>query len=126
MSLFKNGSTYGIYYVVKFRVDAFGWHSAPIKFKLRLNYSNNNIGKEEEKEDSDDNDDDDEKSINLEAYREKQEIWHEIQGGQFSIISNHNFVNDGFVEFGMFETESAWWKGNMILAGIKIKAINNI
>ncbi|KAF7842543.1 putative F-box protein PP2-B12 isoform X2 [Senna tora] len=108
---------YEIYYVVKFRVDAFGWHSAPIKFKVRLNNNNNNNnnGKEEEEEEEES---EYEKSIIFEAYRKKQEEWHEIPGGEFSVSKK-----EGFVEFGMFEVESAWWKGNMVLAGVKIKAI---
>ncbi|KAK4254700.1 hypothetical protein QN277_010043 [Acacia crassicarpa] len=108
--------TYGIYYLIKFRADAFGWHSVPIKFKLRVtasksaqttDHSHNTIIEQE-----------DEKSMNLEPYREKQEVWHEIPGGQFSISNS-----DGFIEFGMFEVESAWWKGNMVLAGVKIKPL---
>ncbi|KAI9122597.1 hypothetical protein K1719_006437 [Acacia pycnantha] len=103
--------TYGIYYLIKFRADAFGWHSVPIKFKLRVTASKsaetNTIIEQE-----------DEKIMNLEPYRERQEVWHEIPGGQFS-VSNP----DGFLEFGMFEVDSAWWKGNMILAGVKIKPL---
>ena len=29
-------NTFDIFYIIKFRADAFGWHSVPIKFKLRL------------------------------------------------------------------------------------------
>ncbi|KAK4254701.1 hypothetical protein QN277_010044 [Acacia crassicarpa] len=115
--LYKGAAkTYGIYYLIKFRADAFGWHSIPIKFKLRVTasksaqttgHSHNTIIEQE-----------DGKSMNLEPYREKQEVWHEILGGQFS-VSNC----DGFIEFGMLEVESAWWKGNMVLAGVKIKPL---
>lgn len=107
--------TYGIYYVIKFRADAFGWHSVPIKFKLRVttksakasDHNHNTIIEQE-----------DEKSMNLEPYREKQEVWHEIPGGQFSVSNS-----DGFLEFGMFEVDTAWWKGNMVLGGVKIKPL---
>lgn len=92
---------YEIYYMVKFRVDAFGWHSAPIKFKVRHKgeetHSNITI---------------------LESYREKHDVWHEIPGGEFSVASKDP-VN---VEFGIFEVDSDWWKGGMVLGGVKIKA----
>ncbi|KAI4306377.1 hypothetical protein L6164_029659 [Bauhinia variegata] len=103
--LFRNSSAtkYEIYYVLKFRVDAFGWHSAPIKFKARVN------GEEMEK------------IIILEPYTQKYEVWHEIQGGEFSILDGD--INDnGDVTFGMHEVDTAWWKGSMVLAGIKIQA----
>ncbi|KAF3958685.1 hypothetical protein ACB098_07G051500 [Castanea mollissima] len=93
-------SKYEIYYIVKFKVDAFGWHSVPIKFKVRIN------GEETVK------------SMNLESYREKNDVWHEIPGGEFSVVKERSAGN---VEFGMFEVESDWWKGGMVLAGIKIK-----
>lgn len=111
-------NTFDIFYIIKFRADAFGWHSVPIKFKLRLTTksakTNNNNNKDTIIEHED------EKSINLEPYREKQDFWHEIPGGQFSVS---NF--DGFLEFGMFEVDTAWWKGNLVLAGVKIKPIQN-
>ncbi|GMY34944.1 protein phloem protein 2-like a2 [Fagus crenata] len=92
-------SKYEIYYIVKFKVDAFGWHSVPIKFKVKIN------GKETVK------------SMILESYREKNDVWHEIPGGEFSVVTE----TTGNVAFGMFEVESDWWKGGMVLAGIKIK-----
>ncbi|XP_054779007.1 putative F-box protein PP2-B12 [Prosopis cineraria] len=103
---------YEIFYIVKFRADAFGWHSVPIKFKLRL------TTKSEKQNHHHHTDQEDEKSIILEQYREKQELWHEIPGGIFSVSDS-----DGFLEFGMFEVDTAWWKGNMVLAGVKIKPI---
>lgn len=93
---------YEIFYVVKFQVDAFGWRSVPIKFKVKHN------GEERVR------------SVMLQAYREKQEEWLEIPGGDFA-VSDDNF---GAVEFGMFEIESDWWKGGMVLAGIRIKPKN--
>eukprot|EP00261_Vitis_vinifera_P037268 XP_019078511.1 PREDICTED: protein PHLOEM PROTEIN 2-LIKE A5 [Vitis vinifera] len=92
---------YEIYYMVKFRVDAFGWHSAPIKFKVRHKgeETHSNI-------------------MILESYREKHDVWHEIPGGEFSVASKDP-VN---VEFGIFEVDSDWWKGGMVLGGVKIKA----
>ncbi|XP_065854387.1 protein PHLOEM PROTEIN 2-LIKE A2-like [Euphorbia lathyris] len=90
-----------ILYMVKFREDAFGWHSIAIKFKLKFN------GEEKIK------------SHNLELFRDNNEKsrWHEINGGDFTI------QKDGVLEFGMFEVETDWWKGGIILAGVKIKPI---
>ncbi|KAK3041232.1 hypothetical protein RJ639_028492 [Escallonia herrerae] len=93
-------TTYMIHYIVKFQVDAFGWHSAPIKFKVRVN------GKEVFCH-----------SMILESYRVKPDVWQELPGGEFSVP---NSITGGNVEFGMFEVESDWWKGSMVLAGIKI------
>ena len=105
--LFRNASAvrYEIYYVVNFRVDSFGWHSAPIKFKVRIN------GEETEN------------SMILESYREKHGTWHEIPGGEFSVNVDSD---EGSVEFGMYEVESSWWKGSMVLVGVKIKPIQLI
>ncbi|KAI5563234.1 hypothetical protein POPTR_015G120300v4 [Populus trichocarpa] len=94
-----SATKYGVYYVMKFQVDAFGWHSVPIKFKVRLN------GQETVK------------NFVLESYKEKHDVWHEICGGEFTVSKNAA----GVVEFGMFEVKSEWWKGGVVLAGIKIK-----
>ncbi|WCJ28482.1 hypothetical protein M5689_010179 [Euphorbia peplus] len=89
-----------IIYMLKFREDAFGWHSVEIKFKVKFN------GKEEIK------------NHNLELIRDNEKMtWHEINGGDFTV------EKDGDLEFGMFEVESDWWKGGIVLAGIKIKPI---
>ncbi|XAR56165.1 hypothetical protein NMG60_11036526 [Bertholletia excelsa] len=32
----KPDQDYQIFYVIKFRADAFGWHSAPVKFRVRV------------------------------------------------------------------------------------------
>ncbi|KAJ0081265.1 hypothetical protein Patl1_11844 [Pistacia atlantica] len=98
-SVAGSAKMYEIFYVVKFQVDAFGWHSVPIKFKVKHN------GEERVR------------TVMLQAYREKQEEWLEIPGGDFT-VSDDKF---GAVEFGMFEVESDWWKGGMVLAGIRVK-----
>ncbi|KAK2975486.1 hypothetical protein RJ640_005795 [Escallonia rubra] len=77
----------------KKRVDAFGWHSAPIKFKVRVN------GKEVFCH-----------STILEPYRVKPDVWQELPGGEFSVS---NSIAGGNMEFGMFEVETDWWKGSM-------------
>ncbi|KAF8412714.1 hypothetical protein HHK36_000683 [Tetracentron sinense] len=91
--------TYEIYYVVKFKVDAFGWHSAKIKFKVKAN------GEE------------DERSEILESYKNRHNVWHEIYGGKFTVPAD----GTGTVEFGMYEVATAWWKGSMVLEGVKLK-----
>lgn len=96
---FVANQAYTIYYVIKFRADAFGWHSAPIKFKVRVN------GEETGHE-----------THVLESYRVKHDEWHEVPGGDFVVPTKA----EGSVEFGMFEIDSDWWKGSMVIAGIKI------
>lgn len=90
---------YEVYYVMKFQVDAFGWHSAPIKFEVILNGQKT------------------EKNFVLESYKKKPDVWHEICGGEFT-VSNDAV---GVVKFAMSEVESEWWKGSMVLAGIKLR-----
>ncbi|OVA11829.1 Phloem protein 2-like [Macleaya cordata] len=97
--------TYEIYYVVKFKVDAFGWHSIPIKFLVKQQIQN-----EEEKLIV-------ETSEILEPYRKSIDVWHCIYGGHFTVPDD----SKGFVEFGMFEVDSDWWKGSMVLQGIKFQ-----
>eukprot|EP00262_Sarcandra_glabra_P008895 TRINITY_DN22832_c0_g1_i1.p1 TRINITY_DN22832_c0_g1~~TRINITY_DN22832_c0_g1_i1.p1 ORF type:complete len:189 (-),score=31.84 TRINITY_DN22832_c0_g1_i1:194-760(-) len=93
---------YGIFYRVKFKVDAFGWHAVPITFKVT-----HPDGKETKKTEM------------LEHYRKKGEMWHEIQGGQFTVPSDKN----GTIEFGMYEVESDWWKGSLVLEGVIIRPL---
>ncbi|GFS44881.1 hypothetical protein Acr_00g0092610 [Actinidia rufa] len=94
------GTTYELYYVVKFRADAFGWHSAPVRSRVKVN------GEEAVW-----------KNLNLESYRVKPDVWHEVPGGEFTVSSNKG----GRLEFGMYEIETTWWKGSMVLAGVQIK-----
>ncbi|KAG9458716.1 hypothetical protein H6P81_003224 [Aristolochia fimbriata] len=94
--------TYEIFWVMKFNVDAFGWHNVPIKFKVATDGSQPA-----------------QRIENLGVYRKRNNIqWHEIRGGVFTV--GHG-SKSGNVYFGMFETESVWWKGSMVLAGLKIK-----
>lgn len=99
-SLLKVPGEYEVVYVVKFKVDAFGWHSSPIKFKVMTSDGHES-----------------EHSEILEHYRKMSDKWHEIRGGKFTVPSNRH----GTAHFGMYETQSDWWKGSMILAGIKIR-----
>ncbi|XP_057971681.1 protein PHLOEM PROTEIN 2-LIKE A1-like [Malania oleifera] len=109
LSVLKVSMKYTIYYIVKFKADAFGWHSAPIKFKVKMNGEKERV-----------------QSIVLQPYREKQEEWHKIYGGEFWVSKDITTTtttgnNHGHVEFGMFEIDTDWWKGGMVLAGIVIE-----
>ncbi|CAL1402388.1 unnamed protein product [Linum trigynum] len=86
--------------LVQFRVGAFGWHSVPVKFKVKQS----NGGEEKVR------------SVVVEPYRQKHGVWHEISGGEFTVQAA-----GGVVEFGMYEIETEWWKGCMVLAGVKIR-----
>ncbi|KAG9438932.1 hypothetical protein H6P81_019097 [Aristolochia fimbriata] len=97
----RSKTRYEILWVMKFNADAFGWQTAPIKFKVASD------GKQEQR------------SEKLETYRKKSNQWHEIKGGDFTI--NNANARKGLVHFGMYETESDWWKGSMVLAGVKIR-----
>ncbi|CAN0855008.1 Uncharacterized protein PHLOEM PROTEIN 2-LIKE A4 [Linum grandiflorum] len=90
---------YEVVWVVKFRVDAFGWHSVPIKFKVKQSNGEEKV-----------------KSVVVEPYRKKHGVWHEISGGEFTVRGG----GGGMVEFGMYEVDSEWWKGSMVIAGVKI------
>ncbi|CAI0425294.1 unnamed protein product [Linum tenue] len=98
-SLFA-GKKYEVVWLVKFRVDAFGWHSVSVKFKVRQS----NEGEEKVR------------SVVVEPYLQKHKVWHEIFGGEFTVQAA-----GGVVEFGMYEIETKWWKGCMVLAGVKIR-----
>ncbi|XP_052174877.1 uncharacterized protein PHLOEM PROTEIN 2-LIKE A4-like [Diospyros lotus] len=102
MKRLEAGKTYTVYYIVKFQVDAFGWHSVPVQFMVRV------TGKEYAQ-----------KSAKLEQYQAKPDEWHEVPGGEFTAPSDGEGA--GSVEFGMFEVDSDWWKGGLVLAGVKIK-----
>ncbi|RWR81931.1 protein PHLOEM PROTEIN 2-LIKE A1 [Cinnamomum micranthum f. kanehirae] len=99
-SRFKSTGEHEIVYLLKFKVDAFGWHSSPIKFKVMTSDGKETVHAEI-----------------LEHYRKVSDNWHEIRGGKFMVPSGHH----GAVHFGMYETESEWWKGSMILGGVKIR-----
>ncbi|RYR14106.1 hypothetical protein Ahy_B04g070749 [Arachis hypogaea] len=94
--------TYEIFYVVSFNEDAYGWHSAPVKFTVKPRVEPLPFIE-----------------VNLEEYRKKHGQWHEISGGRFPVSG------EKYVEFGMYEVETAWWKGGMHLAGVIIKAVND-
>lgn len=102
LSLTMN-TTYTPYYIVKFLPDAFGWHSAPVKFMVKINDTQDIMSTE----------------LKLETYAQKPDEWHEIPGGKPFVFDNEILVTS--VEFGMFEVETDWWKGGMILGGVKLK-----
>ncbi|CAK9187152.1 unnamed protein product [Ilex paraguariensis] len=96
--LFRN-TTYNIYYAMKFHDDAFGWRLSPIKFKVGIAGEVSEVIHE------------------LESYRAKQNKWHEVPGGEFTVPND----TAGSVEFGMFEVDTQYWKGCMVLGGVLIK-----
>ncbi|KAL6007229.1 hypothetical protein ACLOJK_032725 [Asimina triloba] len=99
-SHFQSGQAYEIFYLVKFKVDAFGWHSSPIKFKVMTTTGEKHVV-----------------SKTLQAYREVAGKMHEIRGGEFTVPHDAK----GSVRLGIFEVESDWWKGSMILEGVKFR-----
>ncbi|KAL1567531.1 protein PHLOEM PROTEIN 2-LIKE A1-like [Salvia divinorum] len=93
--------TYKVYYIMNFNEDAFGWSHTPIKFKVKLQE-----GSESEVE------------VNLQQYREKPMTWHKVSVGEFNVVGDGSSMT---AEVGMFEVETDWWKGGMILAGIRLE-----
>ncbi|XP_068657717.1 uncharacterized protein PHLOEM PROTEIN 2-LIKE A4-like [Aristolochia californica] len=93
--------TYEIFWVIKFNVDSFGWHKAPVKFTVVSE------GKKWQK------------AKKLEQFR-KDDRLVEIPGGEFTVAPGKNTS----VSFGLSETKTNWWKGNIVIAGAKIKPKN--
>ncbi|KAG9438936.1 hypothetical protein H6P81_019101 [Aristolochia fimbriata] len=107
----KTKMTYEISWVIKFNVDAFGWHNAPVKFKVPWEDEEGRVQwwtKEQ----------------NLEQYMKKgigKGRWLELPGGEFTVDVCGKSAP---VAFGLFETETDWWKGGLVVAGAKIKPKN--
>ncbi|KAG9438935.1 hypothetical protein H6P81_019100 [Aristolochia fimbriata] len=93
--------TYEIIWEIKFNVDAFGWKNAPVKFKVATDRKQ------------------DVEVKNLFGIRKESGQWHQVQGGEFVVDGS---CIDGKINFGMFETESDWWKGGMVLRGVRIRS----
>ncbi|KAH7679124.1 Phloem protein 2-like protein [Dioscorea alata] len=47
----------------------------------------------------------------------KKNKWHKVLGGEFTVGSTMR----GNVKFGMYEIETLWWKGGMVLHGLLIE-----
>lgn len=92
--------TYEIIYHVKFKVDAFGWSSAPVTFVCGTSKTKKR-GYE---------------MVAMQRSRGADE-WLEIHGGEFK----PGTFASGKVEFGMLDVESEWWKGGMAIAGVTIR-----
>ncbi|RRT45554.1 hypothetical protein B296_00045423, partial [Ensete ventricosum] len=90
-----------IVYHIKFNIDAFGWNKTPVKFEL--------VTPDGHRE---------KRSEIMESYRKRSHEWLQIHGGEFKLPED---MKKGEVEFGISETESHWWKGGMIFAGVSIK-----
>lgn len=93
-------TTCQIFWVVKFKVDAFGWHLSPVSFGVASDGKKNRTSKM------------------LEDYKNKTDVWHEIYGGEFTISPGSTSTT---VEIEMFDVQSDWWKGSMILGGVILK-----
>ncbi|KAH6755670.1 hypothetical protein C2S53_010201 [Perilla frutescens var. hirtella] len=105
--------SYKVYYVMKFNEDAFGWSHAVIKFKVKLVEEGDDNSKELGEENI-------WREVNLQQYGETPGTWHKICVGEFNVVGNNNIAK---VEVGMFEVETDWWKGSMILGGIWIEPV---
>ncbi|KAL4200795.1 hypothetical protein AMTRI_Chr02g212920 [Amborella trichopoda] len=104
MSKLKVGEEYEIVYVMKFKVDAFGWNRSPVKFSV-------SVCNQERKE----------KAVLMEEYKEsstkRPQEWFKIVGGDFKVPENNN----GEIEFSMYDVGSEWWKGSLVLGGVKLR-----
>lgn len=95
----SSSTTYEIFYIIKFKVDAMGWESPPVTFELITPDGHSS-----------------KKTEILQSYQNKGNGWHNVHGGEFS--SNDK---NGMVRFGMSEVQTDWWKGGMIFEGIIIR-----
>ncbi|XP_039127752.1 protein PHLOEM PROTEIN 2-LIKE A9-like [Dioscorea cayenensis subsp. rotundata] len=94
------GNTYELFYIIKFKIDAFGWQDCPVLLHLVTP-----------------NGDKIKKSVNFEDYRKKGEGWYPVLGGEFTVGSPLK----GKISFGIHETETPFWKGGIILHGVLIQ-----
>ncbi|XP_020586469.1 protein PHLOEM PROTEIN 2-LIKE A2-like [Phalaenopsis equestris] len=94
--------TYEIIYVIKFKIDAFGWRSSPITFELSTSE-----GKSSRNE------------VYLEKHIKEDINWNEICGAEFSLASSE--MRGKKIEFGMKEVKTEWWKGGIVLEGVRIR-----
>ncbi|XP_010927099.1 uncharacterized protein PHLOEM PROTEIN 2-LIKE A4 [Elaeis guineensis] len=95
----SRSTTYEVLYIIKFKDDAFGWHSSHITFQVTSPHGQKS-----------------KRTVVLEPYRKDSNKWHEIHGGEFSLTSH-----TGEVAFSMYGDDSEWWKRGMILGGVIIK-----
>ncbi|KAK8966048.1 hypothetical protein KSP40_PGU012027 [Platanthera guangdongensis] len=99
---------YEIVYVVKFMADAFGWHAPPITFEVCSTWDGKKSRRAETLE-----------HYYLKEEKKKKKSWIEIHGGQFSLPTAASNSNNK-IEFGMKEVKTEWWKGGIVLEGVKI------
>lgn len=96
----STSTTYEVLYIIKFKDDAFGWHSSHITFQVTPPHGPKS-----------------KRTLVLEHYRKDCNKWHEIHAGEFSLGTSPT----GEVAFSMYGDDSEWWKGGMILGGVIIK-----
>ncbi|KAH7679135.1 Phloem protein 2-like protein [Dioscorea alata] len=92
--------TYELYYVIKFKDEAFGWQDLPVSFKIAPPGGQNKKIKI---------------SDNFGAYEKNK--WHKVFGCEFTVGSNLH----GKYKFGMYGIEALYWKGGIILHGVLIQ-----
>ncbi|KAJ0980804.1 hypothetical protein J5N97_009059 [Dioscorea zingiberensis] len=103
--IFSPWKTYEIFYIIKFKNDAFGWDACPISLELKA--PNGQKVK---------------RSEHFERYNKKSsEDWHHVFGGEFSTGPE---LKGSRVNFAMLENKTSYWKGGMILHGVQIKPKN--
>jgi Phloem protein 2 len=94
---------YEIIYLIKFKPDSFGWDHTSISFEA----GTSNSAKKK-------------RCFLLEPYREQFNKLHEVSGGRVEVKPDMR----GYLEFGMSEVETKWWKGGVVFEGVKISPIN--
>ncbi|XP_072963122.1 uncharacterized protein PHLOEM PROTEIN 2-LIKE A4-like [Typha angustifolia] len=93
--------TFEVFFHIKFKDDAFGWHHTPVIFEVVTP-----DGKKHRR------------SVLLETFREDKTL-QPIYAGVFDLPSGHH--DKEIVRFGMYEVESQWWKGGIILGGVELR-----
>ncbi|XP_073000769.1 uncharacterized protein PHLOEM PROTEIN 2-LIKE A4-like isoform X2 [Typha latifolia] len=97
----SHSTTYDVIFHIKFKDDAFGWHHTPVIFEVVTLDGKKNR-----------------KSVVLETYRENKKL-QEINAGDFYLPPGH--YDKEIVRFGMYEVESQWWKGGLILGEVELR-----
>ncbi|KAM0948668.1 putative phloem protein [Dioscorea sansibarensis] len=93
-------TTYKLFYIIKFKIDAFGWEDCPVSLHLVTPNGRKN-----------------KKVDNFEDQRKKGEEWLRVSGGEFTVGE----TSQGKLSFGIHETETPFWKGGVILHGVLIQ-----
>ncbi|KAM0948667.1 putative phloem protein [Dioscorea sansibarensis] len=101
--LLSPNQTYELFYIIKFKDEAFGWQDLPVSFKIAPPGGQNKKIKS---------------CDNFGAYEKNK--WHKVFGGEFTVGSDLH----GKYKFGMYGIEALYWKGGLILHGVLIQPKN--